>query len=176
MREPVADVVFDVASAGPERAVDARTLLPFAHPVAVKVVRLPSNSRGQQDAFFAALISSPVMASALDVTLAGLYPGRTGTPLVSWLSKSPFFGRVRNLNLSYNWFGDPEACDLAQSPRLARVERLSLAHNRIGNAGALALVRSPHLRNVAHIDLSGNRIGGDGLAALAARFGGGLVA
>ncbi|VTR91528.1 Uncharacterized protein OS=Nitrospina gracilis (strain 3/211) GN=NITGR_780005 PE=4 SV=1: LRR_6: LRR_6: LRR_6 [Gemmata massiliana] len=174
--EPITEVLFEVGVARPERATAARTLLPFPRPVAVKVTRLWSPNRASQDAFFAALLSAPVMASASEVTLAGLSPGRTGTPLVPWLSQSPFLSGIRVLNLSHNGFGDPEVCDLAQNPRLARVERLSLAHNRISNTGAIALARSPHLRNVTRIDLTSNRIGGDGLAALAARFGNGLVA
>ncbi len=174
--EPITEVLFEVGAARPERAVNARTLLPFSRPIAVKVTRLWSPNRASQDAFLAALLSAPVMASASEVTLAGLSPGRAGTPLVPWLARSPFLRKLRGLNLSHNGFGDPEACDLAQNPRLAQVERLSLAHNRIGNAGAQALAQSPHLRNVTRIDLTSNRIGGDGLAALAARFGSGLKA
>ncbi len=165
---------------GRRRSTGARSKRTDAAPVlapdSCESYALVGPNRASQDAFLAALLSAPVMASASEVTLAGLSPGRAGTPLVPWLARSPFLRKLRGLNLSRNGFGDPEACDLAQNPRLAQVERLSLAHNRIGNAGALALAQSPHLRNVVCIDLASNRIGGDGLATLAARFGSGLKA
>lgn len=167
--EPVAELVIEVGRVPPYTSVEARTLPPFPRPVRVTVVR--NRVRGDQDAFFAALLSAPVMACATELSLNGVYrPG-----LVTWLTKSPFLGAVRSLELARNWFGCPAACDLAQNPRLAGVSRLSLALNRIGDAGARVLARSPHLRNVEELDLSGNLFGDAARDALRARFGAALV-
>ena len=168
--EPVTEVVVEVGHVWPYSAIAFRTLPPFPRPVRVTVLR-HAGDFGPQDAFFAALLSAPIMAGATELTLNGVYrPG-----LVTWLAKSPFLGEVRALELARNWFGCPAACDLAQNPRLAGVTRLSLALNRIGDAGARALARSPHLRDVEEIDLSGNLFGDEARAALRARFGAALV-
>jgi hypothetical protein len=68
--------------------------------------------------------------------------------LVNWLAKSPFLGAVRSL---------------------------SLARNSFECADAVALARLSNLRNVRHLNVTDNRIGDAGRAALAARFGEGLV-
>ena len=145
--EPVTEVRFDVTHVPPGAATAARTLLPFPRPVRVTVVRAGSD-RGEQDAFLAALLSSPVMASATELTLDGLHPGRAGSRLVCWLTESSFLYNVRSLRLSQNGLTCP---------------------------AARALSGAPGLRRVAHLDVTNNRIGDAGRAALTARFGDGLV-
>jgi hypothetical protein len=146
--EPVAEVVFEVGPVGRFEPTAVRTLPPFPHPVRVSVVRHRTNDAGAQDAFLASLLSSPVLASATALTLDGVVSGRTAAPLVGWLAKSPFLGGVRSLNL---------------------------ARNRVTCADARDLGRVGSLRGVTHLDLTGNVIGAGGRAALAARFGEGVV-
>ena len=90
--------MFDVGRVGPRAFAAVRTLLPFPHPVRITVTRGWSNDLGAQDAFVASLLSSPVMASAAELVLDGVF--RVGLP--GWLAKSPFLGDVRSLRLSRN--------------------------------------------------------------------------
>lgn len=137
--EPVAEVVFDVGFVPPAAAQGARTLLPFSQPVRVTVQRQWSDARAAQDAFLAALLSSPVLASATELTLDGLHPGRTGAPLVAWLADSPFLGNVRSLRLARNGFTCAEACDLARVASLPRAAHLDATANNLRDPGHTAL-------------------------------------
>ncbi len=145
--EPVTDVLVEVGAASPERAAEARRLLPFPHPVSVKIVRQPG-ATGPQDAFVAALLSSPLVASASALALDALSPTRPRSALVAWVTGSPFLRNVRSLSLRQNGLTCLEAHVLA---------------------------RSEHLWNVQHLDVTNNRIEDPGAAALIERFGAGLV-
>ncbi|QJW95599.1 leucine-rich repeat domain-containing protein [Frigoriglobus tundricola] len=136
--EPVSDVLFEIGETSPARAAEARRLLPFPHPVSVKLVR-QQGTVGQQDAFVAALLSSPLMASASALALDALNHTYHRSALVAWLTRSPFLPNVRSLSLRQNAFTCLEAHVLARSARLRNVRQLDVTDNRIEGPGAAAL-------------------------------------
>jgi hypothetical protein len=138
--------VFEVGAAGRFARIAVRKLS-FPRPVRVSVSR-HAGTAGAQATFLSSLLSSPVMASATALTLNAVNPGRTAAPLVDWLAKSPFLSAVRTLSLTGNRFTRADACGLA---------------------------RVPNLRNVTRLDVTNNLIDEGGRAALAKRFGEGLV-
>ena len=89
-------------------------------------------------AYVGALLSSPVMASATELTLNGVNAGWTAVPLVSWLAKSPFLNDVRSLNLANNRLTDADARALVRVPKLRKLRHIDVTKNLIGEAGAEA--------------------------------------
>jgi uncharacterized protein (TIGR02996 family) len=93
---------------------------------------------------------------------------RSGTPeRLPRLLESPYFSRLRKLELSAQYLDDADALALAQCSRLVGLTALNLDYNRIGSIGVSALAVSAHLRNLTDLSLAMNHFGDAGGQALA---------
>lgn len=97
---------------------------------------------------------------ALDLTGNGLDPA--GVRAV--LAGDP--GRLAELDLSHNPFGEAGAVAVADSPAAAGLRSLRLAGCDIPDAGVRALAGSPHLDRLTAIDLGNNPVGDPGFRAV----------
>ena len=79
---------------------------------------------------------------------------------------SAFFGRLRDLTLRIDSFGDHGCREIARSGILRRLRRLDLRHCRITDEGAEFLARSPDLANLEWLDVGANRLSDVGVSRL----------
>jgi uncharacterized protein (TIGR02996 family) len=91
------------------------------------------------------------------LTGLGLCGNGLGDDGVAVLVRSPYFGQLRELDLSFNLVTDAGVRDLATADTLPSLRVLGLSHNElIGVLGAEALARSPHLQRLEALDLVSN--------------------
>jgi uncharacterized protein (TIGR02996 family) len=87
-------------------------------------------------------------------------------PGLEALSRARYLTRLRELDLSNNWFGDEGVEALARTRRLPALEHLSLEGVGMTDRGVLALAASPLASRLQQLDLAANDIGTAGAQVL----------
>ncbi|MCI0463541.1 MAG: TIGR02996 domain-containing protein [Gemmataceae bacterium] len=84
------------------------------------------------------------------------------------LVQARHLGRVRELDLTHNWFGDEGVSVLTRATRLPALTHLSLRRVSMTDGGVCDLARWSLTRQLRHLDLVSNHIGEDGEAGVQA--------
>jgi uncharacterized protein (TIGR02996 family) len=111
-----------------------------------------------------ALARSPWLGRMLDLELQANDIDDAGARA---LADSPSLGRLRELDLTANQLSDAGLAALVAPACRFRLQRLNLARNAIGDAGAVALGASPAVAELRELDLGDNRLTNAGARALA---------